>query len=99
MMSLGSPRLIPEDTPSSQLSKVGMSVFYLLVVRFGGCGSDGCLRSPPAVSDGSYPCRERRSERGLSAASSLLTAPRCHANEEQRRRQSEFHPRSPEEKL
>ena len=24
------------------LSKVGMSVFSLLVVRFGGCGSDGC---------------------------------------------------------
>src|SRR5712675_1893024 len=35
----------------SALSKVGMSVFYLLVVRFGGCGSDGCLRSPPAVLD------------------------------------------------
>src|SRR5437588_7651543 len=26
----------------SALSKVEMSVFYLLVVRFGGCGSDGC---------------------------------------------------------
>jgi hypothetical protein len=26
----------------SALSKVGMSVFALLVVRFGGCGSDGC---------------------------------------------------------
>jgi hypothetical protein len=26
----------------SALSKVGMSVFSLLVVRFGGCGSDGC---------------------------------------------------------
>ena len=26
----------------SALSKVGMSVFPLLVVRFGGCGSDGC---------------------------------------------------------
>src|SRR6202051_704707 len=26
----------------SALSKVGMSVFCLLVVRFGGCGSDGC---------------------------------------------------------
>jgi hypothetical protein len=26
----------------SALSKVGMSVFLLLVVRFGGCGSDGC---------------------------------------------------------
>src|SRR5260370_38543822 len=26
----------------SALSKVGMSVFFLLVVRFGGCGSDGC---------------------------------------------------------
>jgi hypothetical protein len=25
----------------SALSKVGMSVFSLLVVRFGGCGSDG----------------------------------------------------------
>jgi hypothetical protein len=25
----------------SALSKVGMSVFFLLVVRFGGCGSDG----------------------------------------------------------
>src|SRR5882724_4271608 len=28
--------------PASALSKVGMSVFSLLVVRFGGCGSDGC---------------------------------------------------------
>src|ERR1700687_2344110 len=26
----------------SALSKVGMSVFFLLVERFGGCGSDGC---------------------------------------------------------
>jgi hypothetical protein len=26
----------------SALSKVGMSVFFLLVVRFGGCGSNGC---------------------------------------------------------
>src|ERR1700720_1501563 len=26
----------------SALSKVGMSVFYLLVARFGGCASDGC---------------------------------------------------------
>jgi hypothetical protein len=25
----------------SALSKVGISVFYLVVVRFGGCGSDG----------------------------------------------------------
>src|ERR1700736_6169551 len=40
---------IPYANPScrrkakmSALSKVGMSVFSLLVVRFGGCGSDGC---------------------------------------------------------